>query len=316
MSHKKKLMFLIGISIVLILVFLLIGINSNNFEYLLYRRIPKIYAIILTGSAIGFSSLVFQTITNNKILTPSMLGLDSLYILLQTSVIFILGYTNKMVTNNNINFIISVLIMIVFSNIIYIFLFKNSKNNIFLLLLVGVVCGTLFESLTTFMQVLIDPVEFQVVQDKMMASFNNINTEILLVSTLVIILTMVYSYRFLKLLDVMSLGREEAINLGVDYDFIVKKMLIVIVILTSVSTALVGPITFLGLLIVNISRYILKTYKHSLLGITCIFVGVVSLIGGQIIVEHIMNFGMTISVIINFVGGIYFIYLVMKGRSR
>lgn len=316
MSHKKKIMFLIVISITLILVFLLIGINSNNFEYLLYRRIPKIYAIILTGSAIGFSSLVFQTITNNKILTPSMLGLDSLYILLQTSVIFILGYTNKIVTNNNINFIISVLIMIVFSNIIYIFLFKNSKNNIFLLLLVGVVCGTLFESLTTFMQVLIDPVEFQVVQDKMMASFNNINTEILLVSTLVIILTLMYSYKFLKLLDVMSLGREEAINLGVDYDFIVKKMLIVIVILTSVSTALVGPITFLGLLIVNISRYILKTYKHSLLGIICIFVGVISLIGGQIIVEHIMNFGMTISIIINFIGGVYFIYLVMKERSR
>ena len=315
-KDKKSIVILLVLALVLIVSFLFIGVNSNNIRYALYRRIPKIYAIILTGGAIGFSSLIFQTVTNNRILTPSILGIDSLYVLLQTSVVFLLGSSSAIISNGNINFIITIAAMLLFSSLIYKFLFRKGSKNIFTLLLVGVVCGTLFESLTTFMQVLIDPLEFQVVQDKMMASFNNINTEILLLSTVVIALCIVFSMDFLKILDVMSLGRDEAINLGVDYDKVTKKMLVVIVILTSVSTALVGPITFLGLLVVNIARQLVKTYKHSELGIATGFISVIALIGGQLIVERILNYGMTIGVIINFIGGIYFIYLVMKERAK
>lgn len=206
--------------------------------------------------------------------------------------------------------------MLLFSSLIYKFIFKKSSKNIFTLLLVGVVCGTLFESLTTFMQVLIDPVEFQVVQDKMQASFNNVNTDLLFISSIVIIICMGYVYDYLKILDVMSLGREQAINLGVDYDRVMKKMLVVIVLLTSVATALVGPITFLGLLVVNISRQLISSYKHSMLGISTILISVIALIGGQLLVEQLMDFGVSVSVIINFIGGIYFIYLVMKERNR
>ncbi len=316
MKNKKILMFLSIISIFLVGIFLMGGLNKGNFEYAIYRRVPKIYAMLLTGGAIGFSSLIFQTITNNRILTPSILGLDSLYILLQTTLIFLLGSNSGIISGKNVNFIISIIIMILFSTLIYRFLFKKGSKNIFSLLLIGIVCGTLFESLTTFMQVLIDPIEFQVVQDKMMASFNNVNTDILIMSSIVIIFAVAYSYEFLKELDVMSLGREEAINLGVDYDKVVKKMLVVVVLLTSVSTALVGPITFLGLLVVNISRQLIKTYKHSELGIATFLVSIIAVVGGQFIVERILNFGMTVSVIINFIGGIYFIYLVMKERAK
>ena len=315
-KDKRSIIILSVLVLVLVSSFLFIGVNSINFKYALYRRIPKIYAMILTGGAIGFSSLIFQTVTNNRILTPSILGIDSLYVLLQTTVVFLLGSSSAIMSNGNMNFIISIVAMLLFSSLMYKFIFKKGSKNIFTLLLVGVVCGTLFESLTTFMQVLIDPVEFQMVQDKMQASFNNINTEILLISTVVIALCIVFSMDFLKILDVMSLGRDEAINLGVDYDKVTKKMLVVIVILTSVSTALVGPITFLGLLVVNIARQLVKTYKHSELGLATGFISVIALIGGQLIVERILNFGMTIGVIINFVGGIYFIYLVMKERAK
>ncbi|WP_305133773.1 iron chelate uptake ABC transporter family permease subunit [uncultured Clostridium sp.] len=304
------------LTLVLVVAFLFIGVNNINFKYALYRRIPKIYAMILTGGAIGFSSLIFQTVTNNRILTPSILGIDSLYVLLQTSVVFLLGSSSVIISDGNINFIITISAMLLFSSLIYKFIFKKSSKNIFTLLLVGVVCGTLFESLTTFMQVLIDPVEFQVVQDKMQASFNNVNTDLLFISSIVIIICMGYVYDYLKILDVMSLGREQAINLGVDYDKIMKKMLVVIVLLTSVATALVGPITFLGLLVVNISRQLISSYKHSMLGIATILISVIALIGGQLLVEQLMDFGVSVSVIINFIGGIYFIYLVMKERNR
>ncbi|WP_300903065.1 iron chelate uptake ABC transporter family permease subunit [uncultured Clostridium sp.] len=315
-KDKKSIFILSILTLVLVVAFLFIGVNNVNFKYALYRRIPKIYAIILTGGAIGFSSLIFQTVTNNRILTPSILGIDSLYVLLQTSVVFLLGSSSVIISDGNINFIITISAMLLFSSLIYKFIFKKSSKNIFTLLLVGVVCGTLFESLTTFMQVLIDPVEFQVVQDKMQASFNNVNTDLLFISSIVIIICIGYVYDYLKILDVMSLGREQAINLGVDYDKIMKKMLVVIVLLTSVATALVGPITFLGLLVVNISRQLISSYKHSMLGIATILISVIALIGGQLLVEQLMDFGVSVSVIINFIGGIYFIYLVMKERNR
>ena len=315
-KDKKSIFILSILALVLICSFLFIGVNSINFKHALYRRIPKIYAMILTGGAIGFSSLIFLTVTNNRILTPSILGIDSLYVLLQTSVVFLLGSSSVIMSDGNINFIITIASMLLFSSLMYKFIFKKGSKNIFTLLLVGVVCGTLFESLTTFMQVLIDPVEFQMVQDKMQASFNNINTDLLFISSIVIIICIGYVYDYLKILDVMALGRDEAINLGVDYDKIVKKMLIVVVLLTSVATALVGPITFLGLLVVNIARQLISSYKHSVLGVATILISVVALIGGQLLVEQLMNFGVSVSVIINFVGGIYFIYLVMKERNR
>lgn len=316
MKNNRKLIILTIVALSLIGLFLTIGVNSVNFQYAMYRRIPKIAAMVLTGAAIGFSSLIFQTVTNNRILTPSILGLDSLYVLLQTTIVFILGSSSILISNGNINFILTIFVMIIFSSILYKFVFRKGSKNIFTILLIGVICGTLFESLTNFMQVLTDPTEFLTVQDKMMASFNNINSKILFLASVVIVISIAYCYDIVKVLDVMSLGRDEAISLGVDYDKMSKKILVIVVLLTSISTALVGPVTFLGLLVVNIARQMINTYKHEILGFAVIIISIIALVGGQLVVEQFLNFGTSVSVIINFIGGIYFIYLVMKERNR
>src|SRR5690625_6082045 len=115
-----------------------------------------------------------MTITNNRILTPSVMGLDSLYLLIQTSIIFIFGSKSLVMMNSNINYLISVSIMAVFSLILFRLLFRGEKNNIYFLLLIGMILGTFFSSFTSFMQVLIDPNEFSVAQDHMFASVNKI----------------------------------------------------------------------------------------------------------------------------------------------
>lgn len=312
MTYKRKTGIIGALAVVLIILFISLGLNSNNFSYFLSRRVPKVAAIIITGGAIAFSSLIFQTITNNRILTPSILGLDSLYMLMQTLVVFAFGSSHIIIINKNLNFLVSVGLMLTFSMVLYKFLFKKETNNIMILLLIGLILGTLFQSLSSFMQMMIDPNEFLHIQDKMFASFNNINTEILLLSTFIVGVIAIYSSKYLNVLDVLSLGREDAINLGIDHDKVIKKMLIIVSVLTAVSTALVGPITFLGLLVVNLSREFLNTYKHKHLVITSILIGIVALIGGQLLVERIFNFGTPISVIINFLGGFYFIYLLLK----
>lgn len=311
MRNSVKLTLLALIAIGASMLYLFHDLNGS-FDYALPKRAMKVAAMVITGVAIAYSTVVFQTISHNRILTPSIIGLDSLYMLLQTVLIFFLGSGHVTVVNKQVNFILTVVIMVVFALLLYRLLFKKGNQPIYFLLLVGIIVGTFFSSITTFLQVLIDPNEFQVVQDRMFASFNNINTDLVWLAIGLIVLLIIYAWRFTTYLDVLSLGRENAINLGVSYDSIVKKMLVLVAVFISISTALVGPLTFLGLIVANLSYQAFKTYKHSVLISGAILISVISLVGGQWVVERVFTFSTTLSVIINFVGGVYFIYLLLK----
>ncbi|GAB4075093.1 petrobactin ABC transporter permease YclO [Barrientosiimonas marina] len=308
---KAKLTTLAIITAVFIALFLFIDIGSQ-WEYVLSRRFNKIIAMVLTGCSIAVSTIIFQTITNNKILTPNIIGLDSLYMLIQTIVVFVFGADTLTMMDSNFHFTLSVGLMLLFSALLYKLLFKREGQNIYYLLLVGLIMGTLFSSISSFMEILIDPDEFLVVRDSMFASFNNVNTQLLAISAVGVVLIGLYLLRFIKYLDVLSLGKDQAVNLGVDYNAIVKRLLLIIAALVSISTALVGPITFLGLLVANITYHFMGTYQHKFLLIGSLFISVISLLGAQMFVEHILHFGTAVSVVINLVGGLYFLYLLLK----
>ncbi|MFD1179481.1 iron chelate uptake ABC transporter family permease subunit [Paenibacillus puldeungensis] len=311
MSNKVKLSILAGLAILLVIVFLTID-AGGNWDYILPRRGKKLLAIALTGTAVAFSTVVFQTITNNRILTPSIIGLDSLYMLLQTVIVFLIGGTALTMMSKNLRFLLAVGMMVLFAGLLYRLLFRKEGRNIYHLLLIGLVFGTFFSSLSSFMQKLIDPNEFLVIQDKMFASFNNVNSDILLLSLVGVLLTGLYFARFTKYLDVLALGRDHAVNLGISYEYVVKRMLIVVAVLISISTALVGPITFLGLLVANVAYQFLDTYRHKTLIFGASLISFIALVGGQLIVERVFTFSTSLSVIINFIGGVYFIYLLLK----
>lgn len=311
MGYKKKTIILGAIALLLSLLYIFYDL-TGNISYILPKRVIKVVAIILTGGAIAFSTTIFMTITNNRILTPSVMGLDSLYMLTQTIMLFLLGANSLVMMNSNVNYLISIGAMIIFALLFFRLLFRGEGNNIYYLLLIGMILGTFFSSFTSFMQVLIDPNEFMLVQDKMFASINNVNTNLVYLSIVLILLVTIYFLRFYKYLDVLALGKDQATNLGVPYNYVVKHLLIISAVLISIATALIGPITFLGLIVVNISYEFLKTYKHAYIILGSVFISIIALIGGQFIVEKVFSFQTTVSVIINFVGGIYFIYLLLK----
>ena len=311
-KNKKKIILMSIIAIVLLTLYVVWGLTAKNYRFNLSLRIPKVLGILIAGGTISVASILFQTITNNRIITPSVIGLDSLYSLVQTFVVFVFGSTSIFMVNKTVNFLISGTLMVLLSMILFKVVLKKGENNIFFLLLVGTVVGTLFRSMSSFMQVLIDPNEFDALQAKLYASFNLVNTKIILVSIVILIILAFVLFRSFSDLDVMSLGREQAINLGVDYDKFSKKILIIVAILVSLSTALVGPITFLGILVVNLTYEITKTYKHSVLLIVGTLISIIALVGGQFLVERVFVFNTTISIIINFIGGIYFINLLLR----
>lgn len=307
---------ILGVLTVFAVVLYLFYRLPNRWEYALHHRSLSLLAIVITGSAIALAAMIFQTIVNNRILTPSILGLDSLYLLIQTLIIFLFGSSTLMSVNPIVLFTASTGCMILFAVVLYHFLFGKERQNIFFLLLVGIVFGTLFQSLTTFMEVLIDPNEFQIAQDIGFASFNRINTAILWLAATVLLAGIVITLRYLRYLDVLALGRDVAVNLGVSYQRLTKRLLILVAVLVSVSTALVGPLTFLGLLVMNLTFEFIPTHKHKILIPASMLISVITLLIGQVLVSQVFTFNTTLSIIINFVGGVYFIYLLLRTSKK
>lgn len=311
----RQLILLGALAILAVALYLFYNL-PNRWEYALHSRALAVAAIVVTGMSVALATMIFMTVANNRILTPTILGLDNLYLLIQTGIIFVFGSGTLMAIDSVLLFVLCTGVMVLFSLLLYHFLFKKEQQNIFFLLLVGIIFGTFFQSLTTFMEVLIDPNEFQIAQDIGFASFNRINTNILWLALAILILAIIYAVRYLPYFDVLSLGRDQAINLGVDYHRIAKRLLILVAILTSVSTALVGPLTFLGLLVMNVTFEFIRTYRHSVLIPAAMLVAVITLVFGQLLVSQVFSFNTTLSIIVNFVGGVYFIYLLLRVNKK
>jgi iron complex transport system permease protein len=184
------------------------------------------------------------------------------------------------------------------------------------LILIGIVFGLLFRSLATLMQRLIDPNEFMVLQDKLFATFNAPSLQLLLVSAVVLVVVLVAVWRITDVFDAMALGRDASIGLGVEYRKMVLLTLGVISVLVSVSTALVGPVTFFGLLVANLAYQLFDTYRHRVLLPAAALLGVILLVVGQFVLERVFSFQTALGIVIEFLGGVVFIVLVLRGNVR
>lgn len=292
---RKKILILAFLTLIMALVFVFAGLKDFD-EYALKNRFLQIAAIVIVAICIAISTVIFQTLCNNKILTPAIIGLDSLYMLLQSALVFSLGSANLSVYRNDINFLITLACMVVFSLGLYKILFSSDKS-IYLIMLLGLIFGTLFSTLSSFFEILIDPDEFMIIQGRMFASFDNVAFDVLALAYIVTLLSFIWIFRYMKFLDPLSLGKDLSINLGINYQKISKHLMIIIAILTSISTALVGPITFLGLLVVNITYELFKTAKHSILLLACILISILALLGGVFFVSRIFDYNTTIALL-------------------
>ncbi|AJR06146.1 ABC transporter permease [Photobacterium gaetbulicola] len=290
------------------------GLNAQNYQFFLSLRLPKIMAIVLAAIAISTSSLVFQTITNNRILTPSILGFDSLYVMIQVIIVVMFGSMSVWFADAKINFLLTTLIMSGFSMLLFTLYFRRANSNVFTLLLIGIVCGSLFSSISSFFTMILDPNEFANLQNTMFASFNNVNGELVYWSMIPLGLCLAYLYTLSNKLDVFWLGTDNAKSLGVDTHKVTMQVMMVITLMVAISTALVGPVLFFGLIVVSLTRQLFQSYHHRFLMLAASTLSVVLLVGGQWLIEKVFAFDTTISVIINFVGGSYFLFLLMRNK--
>lgn len=303
------------LAILSIVAFMTLG-AKGSWSFVIPFRGKKLLGLILVACSVSLSTVLFQTATNNRILTPSIMGFDQLYVLLQTSIAFFFGIGALVSINPDWQFFMEIGVMVGFATLLFSWLFVWQERSLHLLVLVGIVFGIMFRSVILFLQRLMDPNAFNVLQDTFFASFSRVDTEHLLLAYLALAAVAFIIFRMVHVFDVLTLGRANAVNLGVNYKRTITTMLVIVSILVGISTALVGPITFFGLLVVTLAHSLVGTSRHKYVLPAAALLATICLVGGQTVLERVFEFDTALSIIIEFLGGIVFIFLVLRRSAR
>lgn len=294
--------------------FLLLG-SGFDFAWVIPRRLTRLAAMGVAGVCVAYASVVFQTLTGNRILTPAVMGYEAIYLLFQALLILFLGTQSLVLLGRGGNMALSILLMLLYSWLIHRWLFRDGRNNVYLLLLLGLVLSMVITTFTQFIQLKISPGEFSIFQGFNYASFNKAQPAQVLVAAALVAAVGLVAWRTLPVLDVLALGRDQAISLGVDHQRSVRLQLALIALLVALSTSLVGPTAFMGVFVANITYTLARTHRHRVTLPMASAIAITLFIVAQYLVEQLFNYNTSVSILINLVCGVYFLALMVRTRG-
>ncbi|MCZ2806856.1 iron chelate uptake ABC transporter family permease subunit [Modestobacter sp. VKM Ac-2983] len=314
-SPRFRLTVLGAVVLALIAGYLFTGV-PGSLAFALRIRGLTVLAMLVVATAVGVSTVVFHTITQNRILTPSIMGFDAFYVLISTLIVFSSGSAAFLALDQLALWLVQVVVMVAFSVLLFTWLFGGKRRSIHLMLLVGIVLGTFFRSLSEWMQRMLDPLDFQVLTDAMFASLTRPDETLLALTACLVALGCAVVVPLLRTLDVLTLGEPAAVGLGVDHKRVVMVLFVGVSVMIAASTALVGPILFFGLIVANLAYSYVGSFRHVWTLPAAVGIGMVCLLGGQLVLERLFGFGGALSMVIDFAGGLFFLYLVLRKGAR
>ncbi|HLS72388.1 MAG TPA: iron chelate uptake ABC transporter family permease subunit [Actinomycetaceae bacterium] len=291
--------------------FLLLFVRGS-FDFAFPRRATMLGAMVVAAFAQGVGTVVFHTVTQNRILTPSIMGFDAMYVLMQTLLVAAFGGSVLARTDGTAKLVVQTALMVALATILYRWLFSGKFGSLYLLLLVGVVIGMAFDSLSTFVQRLLDPTDYDMLSVRLFGRLSTVDATHLPLAFAVCGAVAVIFWRRRHILDALLLGREMATSIGINHKRELTLMLVLIALLVAFSTALVGPLTFYGFLVATIAYQVAGSFRHEHVMPVAFLLGLLTLVGGQFVMQHIFYAGGFLTVVIEFVGGLLFLYLLLR----
>ncbi|MFD1331598.1 iron chelate uptake ABC transporter family permease subunit [Methylopila musalis] len=293
-----------------------LGLNiRGNVMFALELRATRLAALVTVGVAVAVSTVVFQTVTGNRILTPTIMGLDALYALIQSLLVLSFGALGYAALDPRLKFLGETALLSALALALFLPMLR-ARLDMTLMLLAGVVTGLLLRSLQALVERVLDPNDFAVASAAGFASFNLVHPELLAVGAVVTALGCALAWRQRHVLDVAALGADPAVSLGIDWRRTVAGLLMLVAMLVAVSTALVGPVVFLGLLVVALAERLVGTRRHAALLPAAALIAVVVLVGGQALLQHGLGGASALAVVVEFVGGLVFLTLLIAESRR
>jgi iron complex transport system permease protein len=309
-----RLAVMAAVALLIAVGFMTIGLRGN-LAFVIELRAVRLAAMVVVGVAVAVSTVVFQTVCANRIITPSIMGLDALYVFCQTALVFALTGFGFAGMDPRLHFLGNFTAMTCLALVLFLPMLRR-RFDLTLMLLTGVVLGVLFRSLTTLLARLLDPNDFAVLQGAVFASFNTVEPGLLLLAGVITVAGVATAWRARHVLDVLALGSDTAIGLGVAWRGTAAGLLVLVAALVSASTALVGPMAFLGLLVVSFAERIMGTSRHAILLPAAALTAIIVLVGGQTVLQHVLGGEGSLGIVVEFVGGIVFLAILFGGSRR
>jgi len=292
-----------------------VPVDSPSFIPVVKRRLVAIVAMFIAALCHSFSTVAFQSVTSNRIITPSLLGYESLYSFIQTSTLFFFGAGALVGFTGTGAFFFQVSLMVFMSLILYGWLLSGKYGNLHLMLLVGIIIGSGLNSASGFMRRMLAPSEFDLLQSRLIGSVNNADAEYFPIVIPLVLLTVLCLYFFSRKLNVLSLGKDVATSFGVKYQASIIYTLVLIAVLMSISTSLIGPLTFFGFLVAMLSYQAAPTYDHRYVFPMAFAIGFSILTSAYFLLYHVFHAQTVVSVIIELFGGLIFLIVILRKRS-
>lgn len=320
---KKKTRIFLGILsvmvVLLVAAYLLIPTKNSSTvsNFILQRRFLKLLVMVIVSCAIPISTISFQTVVQNRFLTSGVLGIESLFVFIQSGLYYFESLVGVKVEQSVIIYSVTIAIQIG----LLLLLMNASKgmmlSNFKVLLLLTMAFSMLLRNASTFLQVLMDPNEFDKLQSSLYPSFQKMNAQPMMIGVAIglFVLLMMVFYRIRHQLDALHLGVDGAKMLGINTKRLSNVVIVIVIIMSSLSTILVGPLQFLGFMIANLTYQLTKEYKHGVLWLFSAVLGLVIVLAAQLIVERIFLLTIPISVFIEGIGGVLYLILLVKGEK-
>ncbi len=290
-------------------------VGSDGFWRIAEMRATNVVVMAVVAICQAIATVSFQTVTNNRIITPSIMGFEALYIAVQTSAVYFLGVAGILAIQGVSQFLLQIAVMVGFAMLLYGWLLSGRYGNLQVMLLIGIVIGGGLGSVSAFMQRLLTPSEFDVLSARLFGNVANADASYLPVAIPLCLGAAALLVLSSRRLNLVALGRDASVGLGLNHRRETMRVLFLVSVLMAVSTALVGPMTFLGFLVATLAYQFADTHDHRYVfpvaALTCFVV----LSGAYFVMRNIFYANGVVSIIIELVGGLVFLFVILrKGR--
>lgn len=281
----------------------------------LETRVPQAVTALLTGAAISVAGLLLQTLFNNPLAGPEVLGINSgaglgvaVVMLLMQGVLAVgVGGYFALFAGAFMGAALIIAVILFLSSIL--------KNKVFLLI-VGVAVGYLASSLISVLNYFATAEGVHSYLIWGMGSFSAVSLEQLPLYAVLTLILLAVSLFMMKPLNALLLGDAYAHNLGVNVKLVRGVLLAVTGLLTAVVTAFCGPVSFLGLAVPHIARILFGTNNHRILLPATLLCGTFAALVCNIVCQLPGESGLLpLGAITPLIGAPVIIYVVLNGKN-
>lgn len=290
-------------------------IGSPGFWRIAKLRVTNVTVMAVVAVAQAIATVSFQTVTNNRIITPSIMGFESLYRVVQTTTVYLFGVAGLVAIQGIWQFGLQVVIMVGLAMALYGWLLSGRYGNLQIMLLIGIIIGGGLGAISTFMQRLLTPSEFDVLAARLFGNVSNADASYLPLAIPLCIAASALLWMRSRRLNLLALGPDVSRSLGLDHKRELYIVLFLVSVLMATSTALVGPMTFLGFLVATLAYQFADTYDHRLIFPVAVLTAFTILAGAYFVMKNVFYAQGMVSILIELVGGTVFLIVILrKGR--